>query len=367
MEVILKEKRRKKILIIIIAVIFGLALGAAGYVAYKQYFSKESWLEKSKTKPSASPKTTANPLDGSQAPVDLANRHPLVVLIENQTQARPQIGLDKASIVYEAITEGGITRFMAIYGQKDAKKVGPVRSIRTYFLDWAWEYNAFLGHCGGNIDALDRIEIEKPLDLDDFALGEKAYWREPQAGKAIEHTMYTDTEKLYAAAKEKGWQMIGDFTSFKFLKAQDFKINPAISQTIEIPFSSPQYQVKYTWDSLNNNYPREMAGSPHKDRDTGNGLAPVNIIIQSVERWETTTRINESGWAMKTIGEGKAYVIYGGQKIDASWKKTDLKSRTMFYDSSGKEISFLPGQFWYEIVPPDVFEKVSIESKPSSS
>ncbi|MDZ7587339.1 MAG: DUF3048 C-terminal domain-containing protein, partial [Patescibacteria group bacterium] len=232
--------------------------------------------------------------------------------------------------------------------------------------DLAWEYNAFLAHCGGNIDALDRVDSEKALDLDEFSLGEKAYWREPEKGKAIEHTMYTSTEKLYAAAQEKGWNMEGDFTSLKFLKAKEFKVNTAITQEVTIDFSSPQYEVQYTWDSLNNNYPREMAGSAHKDRDTGNQLSPTNIIIQSVERWEAPTRINESGWAMKTIGEGKAYVLYGGQKIDATWKKTDLKSRTMFYDSSGKEISFLPGQFWYEIIPPDVFEKVKIESGTST-
>jgi len=291
----------------------------------------------------------------------MANRHPLAVIIENHSQARPQVGLDKASIVYEAISEGGITRFMAIYGPQDTKKVGPVRSLRTYFLDWAWEYNAFIAHVGGNIDALDRASSENALDLDQFALGDKAYWREPKAGIATEHTMYANTEKLYAQAQDKGWNMSGDFTSFKFLKAKDFKVNNSASQTVTIDFSASQYMVNYTWDSLNNNYPRTLAGTPHKDRDTGNQLAPTNIIIQSVERTEGITRINENSWTMKTTGEGKAYVLYGGQKIDATWKKTDLKSRTMFYDSSGKEISFLPGQFWYEIVPPDVFDKVKIE------
>lgn len=352
--------KKKKILIVVLSVIFGFALGAAGYVAYKQYFLKDFETTSIFKKTSPKPKTTANPLDGTQVAPAMANRHPLAIIIENQTQARPQIGVDKASIIYEAISEGGISRFMAIYGPQDAKKIGPVRSMRTYFLDWAWEYNAFLAHVGGNIDALDRISSEGALDLDEFVLGTKAYWREPERGKAIEHTMYTDSEKLYAAAQARGWDMTGNFTSFNFLKPNDFKVNSDIKQEITIDFSSAQYKVKYNWDPLNNNYPRQMAGSAHKDRDTGNQLAPTNIIIQSVERWESPTRINESGWAMRTIGEGKTYVLYGGQKIDATWKKTDLKSRTKFYDSSGNEISFLPGQFWYEIVPQDVFEKIQI-------
>lgn len=347
-------------MIILITLLFGLALGAAGFVVYKRYFAPADNAGTTIRKNTPTPKLTANGLNGLEVPADVANRSPLAVLIENQPPARPQIGLDKASIIYEAITEGGITRFMAIYGPNAPKKIGPVRSVRTYFLDWAAEYNAFLAHVGGNIDALDRIGPEKFLDLDEFALGEKAYWREPERGKAIEHTMFADAEKLYAAAQAKGWEMKGDFTTLKFLKPAALKTNPGLTQEIEIDFSSGQFMVKYVWSNQNNNYPREMAGSAHKDRDTGNDLAPTSIIIQSVERTEGLSRINETSWTMKTIGEGKAYVIFGGQKIDATWKKNDLKSRTLFYDSGGNEIEFPPGQIWYEIVPPDVFDKINI-------
>lgn len=356
-------KRRKKIILIVFGFIFGLALGAAGFVAYKQYFVKEPLnLPNIISKKSPEPLTTANPLDGTQVDPALANRHPLAIVIENHPEARPQVGIDKASIIYETITEGGITRFETLYGPREAEKVGPVRSMRTFFLDWAWEYNAFLGHVGGNIDALDRIPIENALDLDQFALGETAYWREPQAGKAIEHTMYTSTAKLYKAASDKGWDLKADFTSLKFLEAKKFVVNQKRWQKITIDFSSPSYKVVYEYDPINNNYPRNLGGGPHKDRQTGNQLSPTNIIIQEVPRHEGTTRINENSWTMETIGQGKAYVIYGGQKIDGTWKKTDLKARTKFYDNTGQEISFLPGQFWYEIVPPEVFDKIEVET-----
>ena len=191
--------KRRRVIVILISVIFGLALGAAGYVGYKQFFmtEDESATTPLGTKKSPQALTTANPLDGTQVEPSLANRHPLAIVIENPPQARPQIGLDKASIIYEAITEGGITRFLAIFGPRDTSKIGPVRSMRTFFIDWSWEYKAFLGHVGGNIDALDRIPVEGALDLDQFALGEKAYWREIESGKAIEHTMYSNTDKLY--------------------------------------------------------------------------------------------------------------------------------------------------------------------------
>ena len=357
------QLRRKKILFFVICLVFGLAIGAAGYVVYKQYFLKDNFnLGQIFAQKSPKEETIANPLDGTQVEKTLANRHPLAIIIENYTAARPQIGLDKASIIYEAITEGGITRFMAIYGPRDSEKIGPVRSMRTFFLDWAWEYNAFLGHVGGNIDALDRIPIEGALDLDQFALGDKAYWREPQPGKAIEHTMYTSTQKLYQAALGKRWEMTSHFTALKFLDPKKFTVEQGVGQKISIDFSSASYKVSYEYDPLSNNYPRSLGGFPHKDRNTGNQLAPTNIIIQSVARAQTTTRINEESWTFMTLGEGKARVFYGGKEIEATWKKQDLKSRTKFYDSSGAEIKFLPGQFWYEIVPPDVFEKVKIET-----
>lgn len=355
------KPKTKKILIFSVALIFGFAIGAAGYVIYKQYIKGEPIIE-SFGKKAPSTAKTANPLDGTEAELAKANRHPLAIIIENYPEARPQIGLDKASIIYEAITEGGITRFMAIYGPKDTDKVGPVRSLRTFFLDWAWSYNAFLAHCGGNIDALDRVGPEGALDLDQFALGDKAYWREPMAGKAIEHTMYTSTIKLYKAAQDKGFDMNANFKSFKFLDPKKFTVNQSVRQSVTIDFSSPSYKVTYEYDPINNNYIRSMAGTLHRDRDTGNQLAPTNIIIQEVSRVQTTTRINEESWTFNTIGEGKAYVFYGGQKIDAIWKKQSLKDRTMFYDSNNKEIKFLPGQFWYEITPPDVFDKVKIET-----
>ncbi|MBM2821184.1 MAG: hypothetical protein HW405_944, partial [Candidatus Berkelbacteria bacterium] len=164
MDSIPSKTKRKKILVFLICLIFGFVAGAAAFVAYKQYIVKEPLdltIFPKKTTPA---ETTTNLLEGTQTDKTLAGRHPLAIIIENHPAARPQIGLDKASIIYEAITEGGITRFMAIYGPRDADKIGPVRSLRTFFLDWSHEYQAFLAHVGGNIDALDRVPQEGTLD-----------------------------------------------------------------------------------------------------------------------------------------------------------------------------------------------------------
>ena len=133
-------------------------------------------------------------LDGVMTDKESSQRHPLAIIVENHPDARPQAGLTKASVVYEAIAEGGITRFLAVFGTNQADKVGPVRSARTYFVNWAEGYNAFFGHVGGNMDALDKIKADKVYDLDEFAFGND-YWREG-TGVAIEHTAFTSTENL---------------------------------------------------------------------------------------------------------------------------------------------------------------------------
>lgn len=366
----MEEKPKRKTFKIVLGVVLGLSLLAAASVAYLRYFKKDeetgliNLIKTKKTEP-----LFTNLLDGRLVSKEASERHPLAVMIENHPDARPQIGLAEASIIYEAITEGGITRFMAIYGPSLPEKVGPVRSARTYFIDWLSEFNAYYAHVGGNLDALEKIQADGILDLDEFALGKTAYWREFQAGKATEHTMYASPEKLYAAAKVKGWSLkIDKLNAFKFKKTKTTKdisdtdsslpTSTAGSADITIDFSSPTYQVVWRYDPTSNKYLRSMAGLPHKDQKTGDQLSAGNIIIQSVERWEALTRINENGWAMKTIGEGKAKVFTGGKEIEATWKKANRLGRTMFYDATGKEIEFTPGPFWYEIVPPDVFSKI---------
>jgi len=345
-----------------------ISLIVAGFALTKRYFSdnqensanEDLSEEDLKAKNNEFVQKVANKLDGTMVTAEKSRRHPLAIMVENHPESRPQFGLDKASLVYEAITEGGITRFMAIYGPNDASRVGPVRSARTYFTDWLLEFNAFYAHVGGNLDALEKIKKDRILDLDEFELGEKAYKRISRANEAIEHTMYTSTDDLYKSAKDKGW-LINDsgFRSFNFKESE--KTESSTAQTVIIDFSLPSYKVKWTFNKDKNVYLREMAGKAHLDALTNEQLSASNVIIQSVERWEAPTEAGEAGWAMKTTGSGKAKVFLNGNKIEATWKKTSLTDRTTFYDSADKEIYFNPGSTWIEVVPPDVYKTISIE------
>lgn len=334
------------IILLICALIF------AGVVAYQRYFKKESAsIFGPKVQQS---KDIICPLDGTKVEQGLANRHPLAVVVENLAPARPQSGLTQASIVYEAITEGGITRFLAIFGPKNAEEIGPIRSARMFFIDWLSEYDALFAHAGGNEDALGFLDSDGSYvkNLDHSG---NYFWRDYKGRSvASEHTLYSNTEKLYQYASDRGFDVSSYSPGFRALKfKQDLSVSqrPA-SQTVTIDFSTPSYKATWQYNNADNNYARVLAGEPQKDRVNDQQISAKNIIIQKVDRQlDPHGSFGGENWIFTTTGEGPAKIVRDGQVVEATWKKAGRKDRTLFYDSAGKEIEFNAGQTWYEIVP----------------
>lgn len=300
-------------------------------------------------------KMTISPLEGLSYPQSVSERHALGVMIENHPDARPQFGLSNASVVYEAMAEGGITRFLAIYGPRLPPKIGPVRSARTYYLDWCLEYDCFYSHVGGNIDALDLIPTLKIKDLDQFHYGVslygKTYFRIPRPGIASEHTMFTDPSKLYNIAANNHWLLTGSFPRVSY-KSEVAKNSRPIQQQIIIPISSKQFEVIWQYNPVTNDYGRNLAGRSHIDTGSGQQIRSKVIIIQEIKARPIVTKINEQGLAMDTVGSGKITVFQDGQAISGTWSKSSSKERTFFSGMAGSEISFNPGQRWIMIVNP---------------
>ncbi len=290
-------------------------------------------------------------LDGQAYESNKATRHPLAVIVENHPDARPQSGLIDASIVYEAITEGGITRFLAIFGPTDTTEIGPIRSARLFFMDYLKEYDAFFAHAGGNEDALANID---KYSIKDIPHAEPYYHRDYK-GRAVasEHTLYSSTDQLYSLAQARGFDTSkSDYTAMKF--KTDGPADPA-GKGVEINFSSASYKVGWAFDGTNNQYLRSLAGAPHNDRTSGKQITAKNIVIQTVDRtFQPTGSYGSQNYVFKNIGEGNAYVLQDGKVVKAKWKKASLTARTKYYDEAGVEISFNPGKTWYEIVPPEV-------------
>lgn len=317
------------------------------------------------------PKTEECPLNGSKhtkkAGDSWSKRRPLAVMIENHTEARPQSGLSAADVVYEAVAEGGITRFMALfYCNLSDVQVGPVRSARTYFVDWLGEYDALYAHVGGAnspgpADALGQIIRYEVKDLNQFSIGFPVFWRDYQRlghPVATEHTMYSTTAKLWEVGAKRGWtatdsagiQWNKNFVSWKF---KDDK-GGGTTGSIKVNFweSQPGYEVVWTYDSATNSYKRKNGGSDHMDLDNNTQLASKVVIIQ----FERESNANDGypgnvHLLYGTTGTGKALIFQDGSVVEGKWSKLSRVARSKFLDKNGKEIEFDRGQIWIQTVP----------------
>jgi hypothetical protein len=293
-----------------------------------------------------------DPVAGEPVPEELARRRPLAVIIENFPDARPQWGLSLASRVYEAITEGGITRYLAVFGPNDADRVGPVRSVRTQFLNYVLELDATVAHVGGNADALDHIATFHIKDLDQFRYAE-AFRRILVPHLALEHTMFTSTRALRDVMDRSGWgeKVVIDHPVWK--AAMPPGLRPA-SQKVTIEFSFPEYRVAWVYRPGTDDYQRLLAGVEDVDAATGTPLTAQSIAIAVISRIHGRTEIREDTWTFSDVGSGRAWIIQDGTVTEGQWQKASRTDRLRFFDDAGREIEFNRGRQWVEIVPPEV-------------
>ena len=326
---------------------------------------------------SEGPKTEPCPLNGKlyskKQRERWEKRRPLGIMVENHKDARPQSGLQNADVIYEAVAEGGITRFLAIYYCEDASPVGPVRSARVYFIRILQGYGDYplYAHVGGAntpgpADALGLIEkLGWSLynDLNQFAIPFPYYWRDYERlkGRATEHTVYTSTIKLwkYAAEKRKltnvdrkGNSWDENFEPWKFKEREEV----GDVKTIEFGFwsESPKdpYYVKWEFDPKTKLYKRYNGGKPHIDNNTKKQLAFKNIIII----FSKETPVNDGypkghHLLYKTKGQGKALVFFDGEVINGVWKRKSYNELFRFYTKTGREIILSRGKVFVEVVP----------------
>jgi len=328
---------------------------------------------------SSGPKTEACPLNGAKYSKQQRKwwegHRPLGVMIENSLDARPQSGTTFADVVYEAIAEGGITRFLAVYYCQDAGIVGPVRSARTYFLDEISEYGSYplYAHVGGAntpgpADALGQIVDygwNTYNDLNQFSIGFPTFKRdEGRLGHpvATEHTMYSTTTGLWEIGAKRGltdkdkdgeaWDTSFVPWSFKSDVAADDRPE---SQKISMNFwtGQPAYTVDWTYDKASNSYLRINGGKAHLDNNTKKQIQPKNVVILYMKE----SRANDGYEGnlhelFATKGTGEALVFQDGKQIKATWHKASREGRTeLTVTSTGKDVQFNPGQIWVQIVP----------------
>lgn len=299
-----------------------------------------------------SAKTTVPcPLCGQEANPDAISRRPLAVMIENHPRARPQSGLSQACVVYEAPAEGGISRFMAIYLHEDAKKIGPIRSARPYFISWMMEYQAAYAHCGQSMGAAILISDLDIPNLDEMHMP-KPFWRDKS--RRAPHNLYSSTSNLWKEVKARGWDL--PLLSGNFDFSDQTGSGSAAVEKVRIAFPAG-YRVEYRYDSRTETYLRLMKGKPHQEALTGKQLAATNLILQYVDSRPSPE--GKGTLELDIIGSGYGDVLMGGHQTPAKWVKSSDFSPTTFYDFSDSKIPLRPGQTWIIVVPNNAKVKFS--------
>lgn len=287
------------------------------------------------------------PISGRLTDPDRAKRTPIAVVIENHPDARPQSGLNKASLVYETFAEGGITRFLVVFQEEDVAELGPVRSARVYFVEWANSYKAFFAHVGGNADALDLIQKLKVYDINQFAFG-NYFWRDTK--RYAPHNVYSSTDKLRSAGESKGYPVTNEKVSgFIFKKDAEAAARP-VDYSFKINFNA-SYGVTYSYSQKDNDFKRSILGVKQLDKTTGEQIVAKNVLIGFSEFSNGTSRTGEQKVNIRTTGSGSAIMYIDGAKVSGTWKRPSQDSIVRFYDASGAEVKLNPGTTWVEFAP----------------
>ncbi len=280
-----------------------------------------------------------SPLTGIQVADEALTKRPVTaIMIENSPDARPQSGLKDAGVVFEAVAEGGITRFIALYQEARPGLIGPVRSVRPYYVEWAAGFDPAVAHIGGSAKALQMIRSGNyGVDLDQF-FNAGTYWR--ATDRVAPHNVYTNFDRLDAleASKNKA----GSLFTFS-PRGEDQKSATPNATSININVSSGAYNVDYNYDAATNSYIRKQGGANHLDREGGQ-IQPKVVIAMKVPM----SLGFEDGYReqITTVGNGQAFVFQNGIVTEVTWSKSDAKNKLEFKTPDGKEIILNRGQTW---------------------
>ena len=319
---------------------------AAGLVVFAVFFQKPepAPTQAVTTKKQAPPPPKFySPLSGKLVADEAATKMPVTaIMLENSPDARPQSGLKDSGVVFEAIAEGGITRFLALYQQEKPQLIGPVRSVRLYYVQWANPFNASIAHIGGSLFALNEVRNGKYRDIDQF-FNAGTYWR--ARDRYAPHNVYTSFEKLDALNAAKGYTS-STFTGFTRKDAAPSQAPNA--STVNVTISAPAFNSSYIYDPPSNTYHRSQAGAPHTDREAGQ-IAPSTVVVMNVEM----KRIMEDGYReqVTTVGSGSAHIFQDGVVTVGKWHKPSPEAQITFTTPEGKDIPLIRGQTWITAIP----------------
>ncbi|MCX8129310.1 MAG: DUF3048 domain-containing protein [Clostridia bacterium] len=275
---------------------------------------------------------------------------PMAVMIDNEgNRPLPQGGLYKAQVIYEIIVEGGVTRLMPVFWNTEPEMIGPVRSSRHYFIDYAMEHDAIYVHFGYSPQALSDLKKFKINNVNGVANGGEVFW-DLTKDRYNWQDSYTSPQKVSAYTKRVKYRTTTDKKSvFSFNTEDTALVDGQKAEKILVKYSN-DYKCSYVYDTATSMYMRFRKDKPHTDRITKDQLSAKNIIIQYVgnNRIKGDTKDRQE---LGNVGKGKGLFITNGKVIEITWSKASRTAPTKYNDTNGNAIRLNPGQTWIQIVP----------------
>ena len=274
---------------------------------------------------------------------------PIAVMIDNHIDAMPQAGLLEADIVYEIIVEGGETRLMLILQDKDLDKIGPIRSARHYFLDYALENDAIYVHYGSSPQALEDIEKYSVDNINGIYESSTSFWR--VSDKYAPHNAVTNTENIMKIAERKEYRTKTNIETVLNYVVEEVNLeNGEMAKTVTIPYSEVN-TVKYEFDENTKEYVRYSRGKKQVDWNTEKTITTKNIIIEKADNWTLSDGSGKGRQTIENIKTLDGYYITNGKAIPIKCEKTSRTSQTVYRDLEGNEINVNDGKTFIQICP----------------
>lgn len=337
---------KKKKIIIIVSVLVCLLLIAGGIIGYMFYkkLKQEPIIEQADGEIEVNETIVEN-----KKSIYSGNDRPIAVMIDNNTDALPHGGLTKAYMVYEIIVEGGESRLMALFKGVNVDKIGPVRSSRHYFLDYALENDAIYTHYGWSPQAESDIKSLGVNNINGLT-DDNAFWR--VRDKKSPHNAVTSTSKILAMANKKGYRTTSTNDSvLKYSKDEvELPETAIVANNITIPFSTSN-TVKWQYDAESQSYIRFTKNKREVDWDTKEDVKFKNIIVEFVKNSDLVDSENKGRQTLNDLGTKDGYYITNGKAIKITCSKTSRASKTKYMDEDGKEIEVNDANTFVEICP----------------
>ena len=342
-------KKNKKIVIIIFLLI--LIFSLAGIFYFKYFLNTD--INTSNTD------NSIENMNKTQIEIYKRNERPIAVMIDNIGDAKPQIGLNEAYIVYEIIVEGNQTRLMALFKGKNLDIFGPIRSARHYFLDYALENDAIFIHYGWSPKAKKDIQDLNIDNINGIVESTKSFWR--IKNKISPHNVVTSTNKILEIIKRKKYRKTSIQESILNYQSEELNLNSSIdAKNVNIPYSE-RYSVYYKYNEETGRYTRyngdtnkgKLKNLIQKDLITNEPITTKNIIITFANNTSIDDGTDKDRQNLINIGILDGYYITNGKAIKIKCKKKSRREQTIYEDLHGNEIKVNDGNTFIQIVPLD--------------